>query len=89
MGDHPRDAAETEWEVFVREADEHGPRYVGSVTAPDVDVAYEQATRLFAWFAEDVWLAPAGDVHRFSTHELDDDAESAPIETGEESRTVE
>lgn len=89
VGDQPRDATEAEWEVFVRDETEDGLRYVGTVTAPNVEIAYEQATKLFGWYADDVWLCRSSDVHRFSTHDLDADAQPAPIETDDESRTVE
>ena len=87
VGDHPRDAVDLEWEVFVREAAEEPLRHVGSVSAPTVGVAYEQATTLFGQFANDIWLCPAGAVSRYSTHTLDDHAEPVPVETGEENRT--
>ncbi|MFB6137013.1 MAG: Htur_1727 family rSAM-partnered candidate RiPP [Halobacteriaceae archaeon] len=90
VGDHPRDDTETEWEVFVREDTADPMRHVGSVTAPSADVAHERATRLFGWYADDVWLVAAGDVARFSTHDLDDDAEPAPVAgDGAEPRTYE
>ncbi|AQL43957.1 rSAM-partnered protein [Halorientalis sp. IM1011] len=89
VGDAPRDATEREWEVFVREESDGRMRYVGSVTAPDADVAYEQATKLFAWFADDVWLCPAEAVRRYSTHDLDEDADPVPLDTGDEPRTIE
>ncbi|WP_276273885.1 Htur_1727 family rSAM-partnered candidate RiPP [Haloarcula litorea] len=89
VGDHPRGGDAREWEVFVREAQSEPMRHVGSVSAPTVEVAHEQATRLFAWFADDVWLCPAAEVSRFSTHDLDDDAEPAPHPEGEEARTHE
>jgi len=89
VGDHRRDATEAEWELFVRD-DTDGPlRHVGSITAPDAGVAHEQGTKLFGWYADDIWVCQATDVHRFSTHDLDEDASSAPIETGDEPRTVE
>lgn len=89
VGDHPRSDRETEWEVFVRDDTDGLLRHVGSITAPDVDVAYGQATKLFAWYADDLWLCPAAAVHRFSTHDLDRAAEPTVIETDEEPRTVE
>lgn len=89
VGDHPRDATESEWEVFVREESPDPLRHVGSVTAPDATVAYEQATRLFAWYATDVWVCPAGVTHRFSTHDLDDEADPVERETGTEERVHE
>mgnify|MGYP000215079648 CR=1 FL=1 len=87
--DAPRGATSREWEVFVRDEAPAPLRHVGSVTAPSVDVAYEQASRLFAWYASDVWLCPADEVARFSTHDLDDEAESVETSEGEEPRTIE
>jgi len=89
VGEQPRSDRDTEWEVFVRDDTPDPLRHVGSITAPDVDVAYEQATKLFAWYADDLWLCPAGAVHRFSTHDLDRDAEPAPIGTDGEPRSFE
>lgn len=89
VGDHPRDAVEREWEVFVREDESESLRHVGSISAPSADVAYEQATKLFAWYASDVWLCPARDVHRYSTHALDEQAEPVVLDSGTEERTHE
>ncbi|WP_435129866.1 Htur_1727 family rSAM-partnered candidate RiPP [Halobaculum sp. D14] len=87
VGDQPRDAVEREWEVFVRDEESEPVRHVGSISAPSDDVAYERATKLFAWYAADVWLCPADAVSRYSTHALDDDAEPAAVATGEEDRS--
>jgi len=89
IGDHPRSDRETEWEVFVRDDTEDPLRHVGSITAPDAEVAYEQATKLFAWYADDLWLCPADPIHRFSTHDLDRDAEAVDVETEGEPRSFE
>lgn len=89
VGDHQRDAVEREWEVFVRDASEGPLRHVGSITAPTADVAYEQATKLFAWYATGVWLCPADAVSRFSMHTLDDQAEPVPLDTDDEERSYE
>lgn len=89
VGDKPRDAVETEWEVFVRGEDDSPLRHTGSITAPSLEIAYEQATKLFAWYAVDIWLCPADGVARFSPHDLDDDAEPVRIETGGEDRSFE
>lgn len=89
VGDHPRGATEREWEVLVREETEGPMRHVGSLSAPNVKTAYEQATKLFAWYADDVWLCPADAVYRFSTHDLDADATPVDLSSGEEPRTVE
>jgi rSAM-partnered protein len=57
-----------EWELFVSEDD--GPtRHAGSVSAPTVDIAREQATQLLGWGVDDVWLCPADEVERFSPSE--------------------
>ncbi|QLC35339.1 rSAM-partnered protein (plasmid) [Halarchaeum sp. CBA1220] len=60
-----RSATSGEWEVFVRETTEAALQHVGSVTAPNADVAHEQATRLFGAELADVWVAPATAVTRF------------------------
>jgi rSAM-partnered protein len=68
--DAPRSATGREWEVFVRE-DAAGPlKHVGSVTAGGPEDAHERATTLFEWTARDMWLCPADETHRFTTHEL-------------------
>ncbi|WP_135822812.1 Htur_1727 family rSAM-partnered candidate RiPP [Halostella litorea] len=89
VGDNPRGGDGREWEVFVREDADEPMQHVGSVSAPSPEVAHEQATRLFAWFATDVWICPADETHRFSTHDLDDEAEPAPHPDGPEGRTHE
>jgi rSAM-partnered protein len=89
VGDQPREAVEREWEVFVRDATKKPLRHVGSISAPSAEVAYEQASKLFAWYATDVWLCPADAVSRYSTHTLDDHAEPVPLDTGGEERSYE
>jgi rSAM-partnered protein len=74
VGTEPRGDPTREWEVFVREDADDPLRHVGSVSAPDAEIAHEQASRLFAWYAEGLWLCPAEEVHRFSTHDLGEDA---------------
>ncbi|MFB6135460.1 MAG: Htur_1727 family rSAM-partnered candidate RiPP [Halobacteriaceae archaeon] len=86
VGDHPRATSGTEWEVFVRDRGDDPLRHVGSVTAPDADAAHETATTLFGWYADDVWLCPAEAVCRYSTHDLDDEADSSVPEEGDEPR---
>ncbi|WP_255151256.1 Htur_1727 family rSAM-partnered candidate RiPP [Halorarius halobius] len=88
VGDHPRAAERPEWEVFVREKEGAPLRSVGSVSAQTADAAHEAATRLFAWDAPEVWVCPADEVVRYSTHDLDDDATVATPEGGEEPRTA-
>ena len=79
VGDQPRGVDEPEWEVFLREDGADPLRHVGSVSAPSADVAHEQATGLFAWYASDVWVCPAGAVRRSSTRALDEEAEPVPV----------
>lgn len=89
VGEYPRDAVEDEWEIFIREDEANPLRHVGSVSAPSADVAYEQATKLFAWYASDVWVCPASALHRYSTHSLDDAAELVELSSEAEERTYE
>lgn len=71
--DTPRSERGREWEVFVR-TDGDGPlQHVGSVTAADADDAHDRASDLFAWTAEDVWLCPADETRRYTTHTLDEE----------------
>ncbi|MFB6301243.1 MAG: Htur_1727 family rSAM-partnered candidate RiPP [Haloferacaceae archaeon] len=78
VGDHPRGGEGREWEVFVREEPSAPMRHVGSVTASTADLAHERAARLFAWTATDLWLCPADETRRFSTHDLNDAATPDP-----------
>jgi len=83
VGDEPRGDPGRQWEVFVREDPEDPLRHVGSVAAPEASVAREQASKLFAWYAEDLWLCPAEEVRRFSTHSLEpstEEGQAAPRE---------
>lgn len=63
--------------------------HVGSLTAQTADEAYESATKLFAWYASDVWVCPASSVARYTTDTLDDDATPVVLESGTEDRTFE
>ncbi|AGN02777.1 phenylacetic acid degradation protein B [Salinarchaeum sp. Harcht-Bsk1] len=87
VGEEPRGDPTREWEVFVRENSDDPLRHVGSVSAPSAEVAHEQSSRLFAWYADDLWLCPADEVRRFSTHDLAEE-ESSP-ESEESSPTPE
>ena len=89
VGDQPRDAVEREWEVFVRDVKKDPLQHVGSISAPSAEVAYEQATKLFARDATGIWLCPADAVSRYSTHTFDDNADPVPVDTGGEDRTYE
>ncbi|ELZ48795.1 hypothetical protein C464_05265 [Halorubrum coriense DSM 10284] len=69
----PRSADGRRFEVFVREAESDPLRHVGTVAAPTPDAAHEEASKLFAWYARDVWVCPAAEVSRFSAESLADD----------------
>ncbi|MDF9746496.1 Htur_1727 family rSAM-partnered candidate RiPP [Natrinema salsiterrestre] len=64
-----------QWEVFVRDAEDDPMRHVGSVAAASGTEAHEHASRLFGWYAADVWLCPADAVERYSTRGLAETAE--------------
>ncbi|RLM66987.1 rSAM-partnered protein [Halorubrum sp. Atlit-8R] len=73
----PRSADGRRFEVFVREAESDPLRHVGTVAAPTPDVAHEEASKLFAWYARDVWVCPAAEVSRYSAESLAGDADEA------------
>jgi rSAM-partnered protein len=78
-----------EWEVFVREAGEEPMVHAGSVRARSAETAHELASRLFAWYATDIWVCPAEAMSRFTAHDLAEDRTPAGIPATEESRTTE
>lgn len=78
-----------EWEVLIRAAASEPLRHVGSVRAVGPDDAHESASRLFGWYATDIWVVPADVVHRYATASLSDEREAATQSTGEETRTIE
>lgn len=55
-----------QWEVFVRNESGAPMHHVGSVAASDGTAARERASRLFGWYAVDLWVCPAGAVERYS-----------------------
>ena len=61
-------------------------RHVGSVSAPTPEAAHEHASRLFGWFADDVWICESSEIHRFSTHSLGEPGETATPDSGTEPR---
>lgn len=65
-----RAAESREWEVFCRECESDPLTHVGSVSAPSVTVAREQATRLFGHATAALWLCPADEVHRLQQRDL-------------------
>jgi rSAM-partnered protein len=69
----PRGDATPEWEVFLRSDEREPLRHVGSVSAPSEDVAREQASSLFGWTAETLWLCRADEVARFTERDLGGD----------------
>ena len=75
-----RSADGRRFEVFVREEEADLLRHVGTVAAPTPDAAHEEASKLFAWYARDVWVCPADETHRYSAESLADEETS-----GEES----
>lgn len=75
-GGEPRGDDLAEWEVFVRSDRDDRLRHVGSVSAPTPEAAHEHASRLFSWYATDVWVCPAAAVHRFSEHDLAENADA-------------
>ncbi|SFH58114.1 rSAM-partnered protein, Htur_1727 family [Halorubrum aquaticum] len=89
----PRRTRERRWEVFVRESKSDPMRRVGTVAAPSPAVAHEEASRLFAWYARDVWLCPADETHRFSTYSLaeteDEEGDAENARSGGEPRVHE
>jgi len=62
--DEPRADETREWELFVRESSEESLRHAGSVSAPTAAIAREQATTLFGFAAETLWLCPADETVR-------------------------
>ncbi|QWC18400.1 Htur_1727 family rSAM-partnered candidate RiPP [Halorubrum sp. 2020YC2] len=73
----PRSADGRRFEVFVREEESDPLRHVGTVAAPTPGVAHEEASKLFAWYARDVWVCPAAEVSRYSAESLADDGGGA------------
>ncbi|GAA0715913.1 rSAM-partnered protein [Halorubrum trapanicum] len=73
----PRSADGRRFEVFVREEESDPLRHVGTVAAPTPDVAHEEASKLFAWYARDVWVCPAAEVSRYSAESLANDEPEA------------
>ncbi|MFC4543649.1 Htur_1727 family rSAM-partnered candidate RiPP [Halosolutus amylolyticus] len=63
-----------QWEVFVRQEEGSPMRHVGSVAAASGPEAHEHASRLFGWYAVDVWCCPADAVERYSSRGLAADA---------------
>ncbi|TYL40679.1 rSAM-partnered protein [Natronococcus pandeyae] len=71
----------SQWEVFVRDEKTEPLRHAGSVAAASATEAHEHASRLFGWYAVDVWLCPAGEVERHSTRGLASTVDDSADET--------
>lgn len=85
----PRSADGRRFEVFVREEEAEPLRHVGTVAAPTPDVAHEEASKLFAWYARDVWVCPAEETHRYSADTLgDDEGDPADDRKGADRKSV-
>lgn len=89
IDDGERAPSGREWEVFVRDAGEGPMQHVGSVRARNADGAYDLASRLFAWYASEVWVCPSDAVSRYTDHDLA--AETTPLDrpTDDEQRNRE
>lgn len=87
--DEPRADRTREWELFVREEREDTLRHAGSVSAPTAEVAREQATTLFGFAAETLWLCPADETVRLVAEDvaLSDRAEAYDGEATGSERT--
>ena len=71
----PRSADGCRFEVFVRDDESDPLSHVGTVSAPSPDAAHEEASKLFAWYARDVWVCPTAETHRYTTERLADEHE--------------
>jgi len=68
--DASRGDTSREWEVFYRESESEPLTHVGSVSAPTVAVAREQAATLFGHAAAALWLCPADETVRLQASAL-------------------
>lgn len=89
IGNKPRDAVEREWEIFIRDNTADSLRHAGSISAPTADVAHIQTTKLFGWYATDIWVCPATAVRRYSTHTFDEQADPVGSDRDSEKRSHE
>jgi len=86
-----RGDAEPTWEVFARDEAGDDPRYVGRVRADDADTAHAEASRLFCWYADEVWVCPTEEIRKYAADAADAAGESEPAvpDSGGEGRTHE
>jgi rSAM-partnered protein len=85
-----RPDADPAWEILARDEADDPPWYVGTVRAEDARAAHEEATRLFCWYAHEIWVCPAEEVRRFSEADPKErGGESAVPDSGVEERTHE
>lgn len=73
----PRSADGRRFEVFVREEEADPLRHVGTVAAPTPDAAHEEASKLFAWYARDVWVCPADKTRRYSAESMAENTDAS------------
>ncbi|WP_256335741.1 Htur_1727 family rSAM-partnered candidate RiPP [Halopenitus persicus] len=91
----PRATTERRWEVFVREDADDPLTHVGTIAAPSPEVAHEEASTLFAWYARDLWVCPADETYRYSAETLGaeyedtDDPEEMPGDPSEDGPSAE
>lgn len=76
-----RSANGRRFEVFVRDAVDDPLRHVGTIEAPTPDAAHEEASKLFAWYARDVWVCPAAETYRYSVASLAEDESGSTAST--------
>ena len=92
MADVTKDTQWMRFEVFLQERPDRSHRSVGSVHAPDGEIALQNARDVFARrpHAHSLWVAPVHAILARTQQELEDDdsvwAERAPQEKGMEER---
>ena len=86
----PRSADGRRFEVFVRDEEADPVRHVGTVAAPTPDAAHEEASKLFAWYARDVWVCPTTEMRRYSAESLaEKNGDSTGADSSDEPRVYE
>jgi rSAM-partnered protein len=85
-----RPDADPAWEILARDEADDPPRYVGTVRTEDARPAHEEATRLFCWYAHEVWVCLAEEVGRFSEADTEERGRGLAVpDSGVEERTHE
>ncbi|WP_418279982.1 Htur_1727 family rSAM-partnered candidate RiPP [Halorubrum sp. DTA98] len=80
----PRSADGRRFEVFIRDEEPDPLRHVGTIAAPTPDAAHEEASKLFGWYARDVWICPAAETYRYSAEEFAGEDDSSTVGSGDE-----